>query len=398
MKRVTSLFGSVQGELRELERLEEQAAQKEHKRLPRQAQRASAPATDLKAQFHDIDTRCAKLPLLDVAQFSDPDKGLWEFWGMDPKVLQAQGVRARNPASDVRDCNVAIDFGTSSTVVAYDEGGRRKLFRVGVTDFWEKEKPAHYENPTVLEFVDLPAMLTAWRAKAYHPDVLWDTVRCSHEAQANFRNNQTDTRVMASIFTKMKQWALREAQCARIQVSDQTTDAEHIFDPLSLRQPVKGQPLAVSSKDPFDPIELYAWFLGLTINWRGHGIHLRYYMTFPVAYPREVKEKVLASFRRGLQRSLPHTLVGQAIFEQFTVEERASEPAAYAAIALQTLGIEPTAKGVAYAVFDFGGGTTDFDFGYYRLPTDAQADDEGWERVFEHFGSGGDKFLGGENL
>ncbi|MBK6757525.1 MAG: hypothetical protein IPG70_07855 [Moraxellaceae bacterium] len=52
---------------------------------------------------------------------------------------------------------------------------------------------------------------------------------------------------------------------------------------------------------------------------------------------------------------------------------------------------------MAYAVFDFGGGTTDFDYGFYRLPTDAEAS-EGWEHVLEHFGSSGDKFLGGENL
>src|SRR3546814_5778447 len=61
------------------------------------------------------------------------------------------------------------------------------------------------------------------------------------------------------------------------------------------------------------------------------------------------------------------------------------------------LGIKPHPEGVAYAVFDFGGGTTDFDFGYYRLPT-PEEEDEGKEEVFEHFGAAGDKFLGGENL
>jgi hypothetical protein len=28
----------------------------------------------------------------------------------------------------------------------------------------------------------------------------------------------------------------------------------------------------------------------MTINWRGRGISLEYFMTFPVEYPREVKE------------------------------------------------------------------------------------------------------------
>lgn len=354
-------------------------------------------ALNLSALYRTIDTRSAKLPPLEAADFTDPNKGLWEFWGLDAKGLEALGLRARNPADDVQQGMVAIDFGTSSTVVAYEQNGVSKLLRVGVTDFWETSKPSHYENPTVLELVDFKALLKPWRSEAYRPGVAWDDVRCSHEALHNFRNNQTKPEVVASILTKIKQWALREGDGTRVRLTDQTERIEHELAPLTLRQPVKGRPLEVSEADPFDPVELYAWFLGLTINWRRRGIFLRYYMTFPVDYPREVKDKILASFRRGLQRSLPATLVTQPVFGQFTVEERASEPAAYAAIALPTLEIEPTAEGVAYAVFDFGGGTTDFDFGYYREPTDAE-ERSGVERVFEHFGNGGDKFLGGENL
>ena len=320
------------------------------------------------------------------------------MWGLDAAGLEAHGLRARNPADDVQQGMVAIDFGTSSTVVAFEQNGVGQLLRIGVTDFWEKEKPAHYENPTVLELVDLNALLRPWQSEAYRPGVAWGDVRCSHEALHNFRNNQTKPEIVASVLTKIKQWALREGDGTRVRVTDQSEQhVEHELAPLTLRQPVKGRPLEVSAQDPFDPVELYAWFLGLTINWRRRGIFLRYYMSFPVDYSREVKDKILASFRRGLQRSLPQTLVTQAVFNQFIVEERASEPAAYAAIALQTLGIEPTDEGIAYAVFDFGGGTADFDFGYYRLPTETE-EHSGVEQVFEHFGNGGDKFLGGENL
>jgi hypothetical protein len=352
---------------------------------------------ELNPAYRTVDTHSAKLPPLELADLTDPNKGLWEFWGLDAKGLEAFGLRARNPADDVQQGMVAIDFGTSSTVVAYEQNGVGQLLRIGVTDFWETPKPAHYENPTVLEMVDFEAMLQPWRSEAYRPSVAWDDVRCSHEALQNFRNNDTKPEVVASVLTKIKQWALREGDGTRIRLTDQANRIEHELAPLTLRQPVKGRPLEVSGSDPFDPVELYAWFLGLTINWRRRGIFLRYYMTFPVDYPRQVKDKILASFRRGLQRSLPTTLVMQPVFGQFSVEERASEPAAYAAIALQYINIDPTPNGVAYAVFDFGGGTTDFDFGYYRLPTDTE-ERAGVERVFEHFGNGGDKFLGGENL
>ena len=352
---------------------------------------------DMSVPFKSFDTRSAKLPPLEAADFEDPNKGLWEFWGMDTGGLRECGLRARNPADDVQQGMVAIDFGTSSTVVAYEQNGVGTLLRIGVADFWEPAKPLHYENPTVLEMIDFEGLLAAWQTKAYRPDVLWgEQVRCSHEALDYLRNSGADPEVVASILSKIKQWALREGDGTRVRITDRE-GMEHELAPLTLRQPVKGQPLVVGDKDPFDPVELYAWFLGLTINWRRRGIFLRYYMTFPVDYPKVVKDKILASFRRGLQRSLPETLVAHPVFGHFVVEERASEPAAYAAAAMPALGIEPTDDGVAYAVFDFGGGTTDFDFGYYRLPTDTE-EREGIEQVFEHFGSGGDKFLGGENL
>lgn len=347
--------------------------------------------------YDHVDYLSARLPILETAQFTDPNKGLWEFWGMDAKALEEIGARARNPAQDVRDWNVAIDFGTSSTVVAYDDNDRRKLLRIGMGNFWDAEKPEHYENPTVLEFLDFAGMLQEWQQDAYRPAVLWDQVRCSHAALANFRDSKSNAQVVSSVLIKMKQWALRDQSRQPVRFTDQK-GFEHELAALTMRSPVKGQPLQVGSSDPFDPIELYAWFLGLTINWRGRGIFLRYYMTFPVAYPQDVKEKILAAFRRGLQRSLPATLVQQPeLLQRFIVEERASEPAAYAASALPLLGIEPTVEGTPYAVFDFGGGTTDFDYGHYRLP-DAEEEDEGWEQVFEHFGAAGDHFLGGENL
>lgn len=354
---------------------------------------------DIKQLLAPIDYQICRQPQLEDAQFTDPNKGLWEAWGQSDEDLAEWGIRARNPAIDVRPDFIAIDFGTSSTVVARDNNGRPELMRVGVKDFWEKEQPAHYENPTVLEFIDFTAMLEEWQSTAYRPGVLWDQVRCSHEALHNWRHNESDPAVVSSILGKIKQWALRQQTDLRLRISDQQEKPlEHELAALAPRNPVKGQPLTVSEDDPFDPVELYAWFLGMNINWRGRGLFLKYFMSFPVDYPQAVKDNILAAFRRGLQRSLPETLVRQPVFSEFTVEERASEPAAYAAAALPTLGIGPgEGDGVAYAVFDFGGGTADFDYGYYRQPT-AEEEDDGWEAVFERHGVAGDKFLGGENL
>ena len=359
--------------------------------------RKSLASPNLYSLAKNIDWTPARLPVLLPAQFTDPNKGMWELWGQPPEVLEQLGTRARNPALDVSDANVAIDFGTSSTVVAIDKESQHELLRIGVRNYDDECEPAHYENPTVLEFLDLQALWTVWNHAAYRPPLSWDDVRCSHEALQNLRNNKTDPKVLASTLVKLKQWALRGQQEGRLLITDQRHALEHELTALTDRRPVKGQPIAVDTDYPFDPLELYAWFLGTTINWRGRGIFLRYYMSFPVKYPREVKQRILASFARGLQRSLPLALTLDDCFQKFTVEERASEPAAYAAAALPAHGIAPTQAGVPYAIFDFGGGTADFDFGYYRLPTE-QEEDAGLEEILDQLHASGDNFLGGENL
>ncbi|WP_206617371.1 hypothetical protein [Pseudomonas alkylphenolica] len=357
----------------------------------------STPLPDLVSLFRDVDYQTCRLPKLSDVQFSDPNLGLWEFFGEDPAMLSDAKVRARDPVTDVKDWNIAIDFGTSSSVVAYDDNGRYKLLRIGVQDHWEKERPEHYENPTVLEFIDLQRSLQTWNSEAYRPNLNWDNLRCSHEALHDLRKNDGDPKVVASILSKIKHWALRHGSDNLTRIADRVNGYEHSLPALTKRDVVKGKRLTVSQDDPLDPIELYAWYLGMAINWRSRGLFLRYYMTFPVAYTRDLKETILMSFRRGLQRSLPAQLLDSEVFKNFCVEELANEPAAYAAAALPKLGIEPTEAGIAYGVFDFGGGTTDFDFGRYRLPT-ADEEDEGWEEVFEHYGNAGDAYLGGENL
>lgn len=330
---------------------------------------------------------------------TDPEQGVWELWGTEAAELKRMELVARDPGRDVRRHAVAIDFGTSSTVVAMDTtSGARELLRIGVRDFRETIKPSHFENPTMLECLDFKAFAAAWGDCAYRPALDWDWMRAAHEAQTDFRNNPGDTGVLARILPRLKQWAFRSSEQRRVVMTD-AKGHEVELPAHTERNPVRGQPLAVSSADPFDPVELYAWYLGMAINWRGRGLFLKYYLSFPVKYERGVKERILASFRRGLQRSLPASLIEHhpQVLNEFEVNDLASEPAAYAAAALPHLGIEPTDAGVPYAVFDFGGGTSDFDFGLLRWATAAE-EAKGYEQVFEHLASSGDNALGGENL
>ena len=149
----------------------------------------------------------------------------------------------------------------------------------------------------------------------------------------------------------------------------------------------------------FDPIEIYAYYIGLYINnMHTKHIYLKYLLSFPVTYTKSVREKILESFKKGLAQSLPATVRTDAdCMEKFQVQEGAGEPAAYAVCALQEYKLMPVAdEKIIYGVFDFGGGTTDFDFGIWRKASGPK--ERRYRYVIHHFGDGGDAYLGGENL
>ncbi len=354
--------------------------------------------------FQQLDAHSLPLPRLPIELLTDSTRGLWELHSDllpatdQVELLINEPLRSRDPALDVQPGYVAIDFGSSSTVVAYRERGQDRLLQMGLSDYRAPVKAKDYENPTVLECVDLLQFLSPWQAIAYRPPTQWDDLKVSHAAFAHFRDRHSDAAIVRSVLFRLKQWALRDAQGVALCVTDQRNHHEQAIAPLQRTPSTPGVPLVVGPNDPFNPIEVYAYYLGLALNARQRGLFLNYCLTFPVAYPQPVKDKILSAFHRGLQRSLPLSLVyNKAVFGQFTVEERAAEPVAYAVAAFETLELTPTAQGVAYAVFDFGGGTTDFDYGCYRLANDAELD-EGYETVIEHFGASGDRFLGAENI
>ncbi len=91
-----------------------------------------------------------------------------------------------------------------------------------------------------------------------------------------------------------------------------------------------------------------------------------------------------------------HVFDDEKTAKNFKVELRASEPCAYAISALKSYGFDKSAKldkPIYYGVFDFGGGTTDFDFGKWEKSANPK-----FAYKMTHFSSGGDKYLGGENL
>lgn len=354
---------------------------------------------DLKESLLNADKKRADIEPYDPTVLTDIGVGHWDLWEMSQekdgfqKVNLTEPLVARNPLADVLDdWIIGIDFGTRSTVVGYQNGSENiHLLRIGKGNLRKKATSADYENPTIMEFDDIASFLNSYAEKDGRPQTSWEDIKVSHPANENFNNikSKEDSENFYSFFYNLKQW------CGNVNYNKL----------MKIRSMRTGEELTLSkyvdlNDDDFDPIEIYAYYLGLYINNMRNKIYLRYIMSFPVTYEKRVREKILDSFRKGLRKSLPDpVLQDEATMSRFEVTEGAGEPASYAVCALKSFHCAPDDdSSILYGVFDFGGGTTDFDYGIWRYADEDSIDEERYDYVVEHFGAAGSQYLGGENL
>lgn len=322
------------------------------------------------------------------AYFDAFDQWFWDLWTDEKPSFYKQikedydagKIFARNPRQDVkRNSLIAIDFGTSSTVVveADMEKNIRRQICVGGVDA--------YENPTLMYIENYGKFLASYLSKNTRPNTKWEDLQVSHRVREYMGNAGKEK--IKSIVSHIKQWAADR-------------DKNLFVKPANADEaPITIRPLEtlVDSKETadFNPIEIYAYFLGLFLNNRQphHGIYLKYHLSYPAKYPEDVIEHIVESFRRGIRKSIPSEISDDEII----VEKTVSEPEAYATVALQEYGFEPEKyeDKVKFSVFDFGGGTSDFAYGYWSGPSQKAIDKD---RSLETIAIGGDPYLGGENL
>ena len=321
----------------------------------------------------------------------DPNVGHWDLKEEDKKELKeilGKNVYKRDPKLDINQGGiVAIDFGTKSTVVVYQKDSENILpMRISGDKLNREVRNTDYENPTVIEFRDVDKFLKDYNAKVGRPDTKWQDTTVSHTAFGNL--TEVSSEYFDSIISDIKQWTASKNQ--KIILVDRK--GKEILLPPYLE-------LKEKSKDYIDPVELYAYYIGSYINNMINGIYLEYYLSFPVTYEKAIRERILKSFEKGIQKSLPIEIQeDKDLMKKFRVRHGANEPAAFAVCALSKLEIEPKNEEdkVYYGVFDFGGGTTDFDFGIWKYSKEEDLDLYDYE--LEHFGAGGERYLGGENI
>ncbi len=283
---------------------------------------------------------------------------------------------ARSSLKDLNKGVVAIDFGTKSTTAAYmDNNGEYRLLSIG--GLVDGASPTKFENPTIMEFRHRKKFIIEYNALDHRPFTEKNDIEVAHEAQKNAAGVKGND--LYRFFSQLKQWA----------GADEKQNFRDLIEDFPLE--------SFTHCTGFNPIEIYAYYIGRCINNMHNGVFLKYFLSYPIKYEKHQAEKIRESFERGLKKSLPrHVFDDEKTAKTFKVELRASEPCAYAISALKSYGFfksEKLDKPVYYGVFDFGGGTTDFDFGKWEKSANPK-----FAYKMTHFSSGGDKYLGGENL
>ena len=318
----------------------------------------------------------------------DPNVGHWDLKEEDKEELRellGKEVYSRNPKLDINQGGiVGIDFGTKSTVVVYQKDTNNILpMRISGEELNKEARDTDYENPTVIEFRDLVKFKKDYDEEIGRPNTKWEDITISHTAFRHLMDGTSEQ--FDSIISDIKQWTVNKN--TKIEVIDKKGNKISLPPYLDLDE---------NSENYIDPVEIYAYYIGSYINTMRNGIYLEYYLSFPVTYEKSVREKILKSFEKGIKKSLPKQIQeDEKIMKKFRVKHGSNEPAAYAVCALKKLKIEPEEnEKIYYGVFDFGGGTTDFDFGIWKNSDD----EEMFDYELEHFGAGGDIHLGGENI
>ncbi len=339
----------------------------------------------------NVDNIAVGLKSYSQSQLLDLNGGHWDLWvpSLSKESVtfrfdnlskdennKEMNFYARSSLKDLNKGVVAIDFGTKSTTAAYmDKNGAYRLLSIGGdVDDASLEK---YENPTIMEFRYKEKFITKYNALDHRPFTEKNDIEVAHEAQKNLSSAQGND--LYRFFSKLKQWA----------GADEKLNFRDLFEDFSLE--------IFAHCTDFNPIEIYAYYIGRCINNMQNSVFLKYFLSYPIKYEKHQAEKIRESFEKGLKKSLPrHVFDDEKTAKTFKVELKASEPCAYAISALKSYGFfksEKLDKPIYYGVFDFGGGTMDFDFGKWEKSANPK-----FFYKMTHFSSGGDKYLGGENL
>ncbi len=248
----------------------------------------------------NVDEIAVGLKSYSQSQLLDLDGGYWDLWVPSsskesvtfrfdnlPKDHNGkeENFYARSSLKDLDKTGiVAIDFGTKSTTAIYmNKNGRYCLLSIGGdVDAVGLEK---YENPTIVEFRRKEKLLKDYNVLDHRPFTEHNDMEVAHESQKYFTSTKGND--LYRFFSKLKQWA----------GADEKQNFRDLVEDFSLE--------SFAHCTDFNPIEIYAYYIGRCINNMHNGVFLKYFLSYPIKYERPQAEKIRESFEKGLRKSLP---------------------------------------------------------------------------------------------
>ncbi|MGL2620666.1 hypothetical protein ACQJ6C_04110 [Helicobacter pylori] len=265
----------------------------------------------------NVDNIAVGLKSYSQSQLLDLDGGHWDlevpslpkesvtfrFDNLDPNGKE-MNFYARSSLKDLNKGVVAIDFGTKSTTAAYmDESTECRLLSIGGDA--DDASPTKFENPTIVEFRHRGKFITEYDALDHRPFTERNDIEVAHEAQKNSAGVKGND--LYRFFSKLKQWA----------GADEKQNFRDLIEDFSLE--------SFTNCTGFNPIEIYAYYIGRSINNMHNSVFLKYFLSYPIKYEKHQAEKIRESFERGLKKSLPrHVFDDEKTAKTFKVELRAS--------------------------------------------------------------------------
>ncbi len=191
---------------------------------------------------------------------------------------------ARSSLKDLNKGVVAIDFGTKSTTASYmDKNGAYRLLSIG--GLVDDASPTKFENPTIVEFRHRKKFITEYNALDHRPFTEKNHIEVAHEAQKNAIGVKGND--LYRFFSQLKQWA----------GADEKQNFRDLDEDFSLE--------SFTHCMGFNPIEIYAYYIGRCINNMENGVFLKYFLSYPIKYEKHQAEKIRESFERGLKNPYP---------------------------------------------------------------------------------------------
>ena len=322
--------------------------------------------------------------------------GMHRRIGRSDKDAVPPEIRRRDPKLDTLKAWVAIDLGASTTVVALrSERSNPELVRIGATS--PPVVSADYENPTEIHFDQLARTLKAWRDRVILPMTRWGEVTVAH-ASRHARKRGGDDAISIAAATLNNLPLLRERVDQKEKIGVRGRGDPETTEVLKRPAPPIIDEEGIGAHDPFDPIELYAYYIGLNVNHRTRGIHTRYLVAMPSGWSEDRRKSALVAVRRGIFRSLPAGMLEYHDLDGLTVLDAGPATIPFVAHAFRAFAIAPKPDPVPFCAIDAGASETGIAFGLFRNAKPDEQIEGGYDRMIEYLEPTSIPWLGGERL